>query len=234
MRETLTQKIQTDFDRIALLEQPTWNHNSHYHSFLLKQLPTHCTNILEIGCGTGTFSRLLAQRSNRVIAIDLSPKMIEVAKRQCECYANIDFQVADILQWEFPVDHFDAIASIATFHHLPLESLLPSLKTTLKLGGKLLVLDLLEHEIVRDSLSDVIAVPLSWIFQVFRNKRIRPTLEAVEAWREHGRTDKYLTQSQAQQIYTKVLTGAIVRKHLFWRYSVLWEKERITGNRETL
>ncbi|WP_264299902.1 hypothetical protein [Nostoc sp. MG11] len=98
------------------------------------------------------------------------------------------------------------------------------MKTTLKLGGKLIVLDLLEHEIVRDSLSDVIAVPLSWIFQVFRNRRIRPTLEAVEAWREHGRTDKYLTQSQAQQIYTEVLTEAIVRKHLLWRYSVVWEK----------
>jgi len=234
MKQTLTQKIQTDFDRIALLEQPTWNHNSHYHSFLLKQLPAHCANILEIGCGTGTFSRLLAQRSNRVFAIDLSPKMIEVAKRQCECYTNIDFQVADILQWEFPVEHFDAIASIATFHHLPLESLLPSLKATLKPGGKLVVLDLLEHEIVRDGLSDVIAVPLSWIFQLFRNKRIRPTLEAVEAWREHGRTDKFLTQSQAQQIYTKMLTGAIVRKHLFWRYSVVWEKDCIAGNLKTL
>ncbi len=69
---------------------------------------------------------------------------------------------------------------------------------------------------------------------VFRNKRIRPTLEAVEAWREHGRTDKYLTQSQAQQIYTKVLTEAIVRKHLFWCYSVVWEKEHIAGNRKTL
>jgi SAM-dependent methyltransferase len=234
MKETLTQKIQTDFDRIALLEQQTWNHNSHYHSFLLKQLPAHCANILEIGCGTGTFSRLLAQRSNRVIAIDLSPKMIEVAKRQCESYTNIDFQVADILQWEFPVEHFDAIASIATFHHLPLESLLPSLKTTLKPGGKLVVLDLVEHEIVRDSLSDVIAVPLSWIFQLLKNQRIKPTPEAAEAWREHGLTDKYLTKAQALQIYTKVLTGAVVRKHLFWRYSVVWQKEGIAGNLKTL
>lgn len=230
MRQTLTQKIQTDFDGIALLEQPTWNHNSHYHSFLLKQLPAQCANILEIGCGTGAFSRLLAQRSHRVKAIDLSPKMIEVAQCQCECYINIDFQVADILQWEFPVEHFDAIVSIATFHHLPLENLLPSLKAALKQGGKLIVLDLVEHEIVRDSLSDVIAVPLSWIFQMFKNRRIRPTREAAEIWREHGRTDKYLTQSQAQQIYPKVLTGAIVRKHLFWRYSVVWQKERIAGN----
>ncbi|MBD6616632.1 hypothetical protein FNW02_12510 [Komarekiella sp. 'clone 1'] len=69
---------------------------------------------------------------------------------------------------------------------------------------------------------------------MFRNRRIRPIQEAVEAWKEHGRTDKYLTQSQAQRIYTKILTEAIVRKHLFWRYSVVWEKQCIAGNQETL
>ncbi len=31
MSETLTQKIQKDFDRIALLEEAKWNHNNHYH-----------------------------------------------------------------------------------------------------------------------------------------------------------------------------------------------------------
>lgn len=224
MDEALTQKIRSDFDRIGLLEQPTWNHNSHYHNFLLKQLPSHCASILEIGCGTGTFSHLLAKRADRVIAIDLSPKMTEVAKQRSEGYANIDFQIADILKWEFPVEPFDAIVSIATFHHLPLESLLPSLKVALKPGGKLVILDLLESEGIQSIPSDAIAVPLSLIFRTLRNRKIRPTREAVEAWREHGRTDKYLTRSQAQQIYQRLLAGATVRTHLFWRYSVVWEK----------
>lgn len=224
MDETLTQKIQRDFDRIALLEQSTWDHNSHYHSFLLEQLPPHCVSILEIGCGTGMFSRFLAKRADRVMAIDLSPKMIEVAKQRSEGYVNIDFQVADILEWEFPVEQFDAIMSIATFHHLPLESLLSSLKVALKPGGKLVILDLLEHEGIQDIPLNAISVPLSWILRALRNRNIRPTMEAVEAWREHGRTDKYLTRSQAQQIYKRSLAGATVRTHLFWRYSVVWEK----------
>lgn len=224
MSETLTQKIQNDFDRIALLEQATWNHNSHYHKFLLKQLPPYCESVLEIGCGTGAFTRLLAGRSGRVVAIDLSPKMIEIAKLQSGDYTNINFKVADISKWEFPVAQFDAIASISTFHHLQLESLLPKLEVALKPGGKLIVLDLVEHEPVQDILSDVIAVPLHWIFSMLRNRRIRPKREAIEVWREHGRTDRYLTRSQAQKIYTNSLTGATVRKHLFWRYSVVWEK----------
>ena len=224
MREKLTQKIQNDFDRIALLEPAKWNHNNHYHDFLLKQLPFYCESVLEIGCGTGEFSRLLAERSGRVVAIDLSPKMIEIAKDQSGHLTNINFQVADISKWKFPVEQFDAIASITTFHHLQLESLLPRLKAALKPGGKLVALDLVEHELVQDILSDVIAVPLHWIFNIVINGRIRPKREAIEAWREHGKTDQYLTLSQAQKIYTSLLMGAAVRRHLFWRYSVVWEK----------
>ncbi|GAB1539124.1 class I SAM-dependent methyltransferase [Scytonema sp. NUACC21] len=224
MREALSQKIQNDFNCIALLEQPTWDHNNHYHTFLLKQLPSRCENVLEIGCGTGAFSRLLAQRFDRVLAIDLSPKMIEVAKSESEGHQNIDFQVADVLQWEFPIHRLDAIVSIATFHHVPVESLLPKLKSALRPGGKLIVLDLVENENLQDSLSDAIAVPVNWIFQVFKNQRIKPTPEQVKAWREHISTDKYLTYQQAKKLYTELLTGAKLRKHLLWRYSVVWEK----------
>ena len=70
MNESLIQKIQNDFDRIALHDQAGWDHNNHYHSFLLKQLPAHCKTILDIGCGTGEFSRLLASHAKRVVALD--------------------------------------------------------------------------------------------------------------------------------------------------------------------
>ncbi|WP_248277776.1 class I SAM-dependent methyltransferase [Brasilonema sp. UFV-L1] len=187
MNEELTQKIRNDFDRIALHEQVGWNHNNHYHHFLLQQLPSHCKNILEIGCGTGEFSRLLAKRADRVVAIDLSPNMIKVAKQHSKEFTNIDFQVADILKWEFPTQQFDAIASIATVHHLPVENLLPNLEAALKPGGSLLILDLLEHENLQDSLSDFIAVPLNWIFQILRNRHIKHSSEVAEAIREHLR-----------------------------------------------
>lgn len=74
MDEKLTQKIRDDFDRIALLDRPGWNHNNRYHNFLLARLPLHCESILDIGCGSGEFSRLLAKRCDRVVAIDLSPQ----------------------------------------------------------------------------------------------------------------------------------------------------------------
>jgi len=224
MNENLTQKIRNDFDRIALHDQQGWDHNNHYHRFLLKQLPDRCETVLDVGCGTGEFSRLLAERANRVVAMDLSSNMIEVAKQRSRQYLNIDFQVADVLQWKFSAEQFDAITSIATAHHLPIENLLPNLKAALKPGGRLVILDLLEHENVPDMLSDFVAVPLNWLLQILRNKHIQQSPQAAEAMKDHLRTDKYLTLSQAQRIYASSLGRVKVRKHLFWRYSAVWQK----------
>ncbi|MDF5736650.1 MULTISPECIES: hypothetical protein [unclassified Nostoc] len=77
-------------------------------------------------------------------------------------------------------------------------------------------------------MSDFLAVPLNWIFQTFKNRHIKRSPEAAIAMKEHLRTDKYLTLSQAQRIYTKSLKGAMVRKHLFWRYSAVWQKSSVT------
>lgn len=224
MNDNLTQKIRNDFDRIALHDQEGWDHNNHYHRFLLNQLPVQCNTALDIGCGTGEFSRLLAQRVKRVMAIDLSPNMIEVAKQRSGEFPTIDFQVADVMKWELPAEQFDVIVSIATLHHLPVERLLPKLKAALKPGGRLVILDLLDHENLRDQLSDVVAVPLNWLFQMLKNRHIQPSPEAAAAMREHLRTDQYLTFSQARQIYSSVFHEAKVRKHLFWRYSTVWQK----------
>ncbi|MBE9052573.1 methyltransferase domain-containing protein [Nostocales cyanobacterium LEGE 11386] len=229
MNESLTQKIRNDFDQIALHDQEGWNHNNHYHPFLLKQLPNKCKTVLDIGCGTGEFARRLAQCADQVIAIDLSPNMIEVAKQRSAQYTNINFQVADVLQWEFPVEQFDAIASIATVHHLSLEKLLPHLKAALKPGGKLIILDLLEPENRQDVFSDFVAIPLNWLLQMSKNRHIQSTPAAAAAMKEHLLTDRYLTLSQARKIYTNSLGKVQVRKHLFWRYSVVWERSVVAS-----
>jgi SAM-dependent methyltransferase len=46
----------------------------------LKHLPERLSETLDVGCGTGTSARMLAERSEHVIAVDLSPRMVEVAR----------------------------------------------------------------------------------------------------------------------------------------------------------
>lgn len=218
------EKVAEDFNSIAPFETEKWNRNNYYHDFLLKNLPRNCQHILEIGCGIGTFSRLLATRSNRVTAIDLSPKMIEIAKTLSKSHTNIDYQVADVLEANFPDEQFDAIVSIATFHHLPLDEVLPKLKKALKTGGKLLILDVSRMESVQDFFVGAVGFPLSLLLKAFHNGFAGPTREERKAWENHAKTDRFLSFSEAKQTYLSYFEKAIVQRQLFFRYSVIWEK----------
>ncbi len=216
--------IQTDFDRLALLSRDSWDHNSHYGDFLLKHIPQNCESALEIGCGTGAFARLMAKRAGRVLALDLSPQMIQIARERSQEYANIDFRVANVLEWKFPAGQFNCVASIATLHHLPMEEMLTKMKSALKANGTLLVLDLFQGEGLPDVLRSALAVLVSPILKLLKTGRVRPSRAEREAWAEHGQRDVYLTLSQVRKICADVLPGAQVRKHLLWRYSIIWKK----------
>src|SRR5258707_14693773 len=53
--------------------------------------------VLDAGCGTGRYSRELARRGYIVHGVDLSPKLIEVAKGAIGDRTGVSFAVADIL-----------------------------------------------------------------------------------------------------------------------------------------
>ncbi len=214
--------VQGDFDRIALLSQEGWDHSRQYHRFLLKHVPMRCEAALDVGCGTGAFSRLLAERSERVIALDLSPRMVEIAKERSKPYSNIDFRVADVTKWEFPAGEFDCVISIATLHHLPAEEMLLKMKAALKTGGTLAILDLYESAGLKDALTEVLAVPVSFVLRVAKTGRLGEPSEVRKAWAEHGRNDTYPTLVRVRQVCERVLPGAQVRRHLLWRYSIIW------------
>jgi ubiquinone/menaquinone biosynthesis C-methylase UbiE len=218
-------KVQLDFDRIGELSQDRWSHNSHYHPFLLQHLSSSSdSDALDIGCGTGTFSRLLAQRFRRVLALDLSPRMIEIAKERSGQYPNIDFQVADAETCPLPADHFGCIASIATLHHLPFETMLEKMKSALKANGTLLILDLYKAESVGELATSLLAMPVSITLRLINNRQIRQSAQLRAAWAEHGRTDHYLTMTQVRQACANILPEARVKRHLLWRYSIVWKK----------
>jgi SAM-dependent methyltransferase len=222
---TDTATIQVDFDRIALLSGEGWDHNSHYHGFLLAHVPSRCTEALDIGCGTGAFTRLLAERADHVLGLDLSPQMIRLARERSRQHPNIDFQVADVTAWTFPRAHFDCIASVATCHHLPLEETLIEARDALKVGGTLLILDLYQQRGLTDLFVSALAVPVHLALRLIKTGRLRRSTEAREAWAQHGLHEAYLSLSRIRQVCTRVPPGARVRRHLLWRYSIVWKKE---------
>lgn len=220
----LSDIIQADFDRLAERSDDTWNHNSHYHSFLLRHVPTPCAQALDIGCGTGHFTRLLAGRADHVLGIDLSPDMIRVASERSAFLSNVRYQVADVMSYDLPAETFDCIVSMATLHHLPLETILVKMKTALKVGGTLLVLDLFQAEGYADMFSSLLAVPTSLMLRLVKCQRLRESRETHAAWAAHSQHDSYLTLRDIRRVCASVLPGSSVKKHLLWRYSIIWHK----------
>jgi SAM-dependent methyltransferase len=216
--------IQQDFDRIALVSEDGAAHNDHYHNLLLRHLPSDCRNVLEIGCGMGGFARRLAAHSERVLALDLSPEMIRIAREHSVQFPNIEFELADVFDRPLPVESFDCIASIATLHHLPYAEILLKMKAALRPGGVLLVLDLFEPAGLSDSLLNLLAIPVSVSLRLIHQGRLLPRREVRAAWAAHERHDIYPTMRQVDALCEEILPGAKIKQRLLWRYSIVWQK----------
>jgi len=217
--------IEKDFDRLALLDDNGWTHNNHYHGFLLRHVPANCSSALEVGCGSGAFSRRLAGCARQVVALDFSAEMIRVARARSEQFKNLEYRCADVMAVDLPRESFDCVATIATLHHLPLRETLCKLKDSVKPGGLLLVIDLFEPAGFRDQLLNVAAIGISGSLRLVHNKRLKPPKEVRAAWEAHGKTDSYPRMQELRTLCAAILPGAQIRQHLLWRYSIVWQKQ---------
>jgi len=216
--------IKNDFDRIAMLAGGKWDHNRHYHNYLLKHIPARCEHALEIGCGAGEFTRILAGRSERVIALDVSPKMIEVARRASAQFPNIEYILVDATQWNFPCGHFDCVASIATMHHLPFEDILTKMRDSLKPGGVMVILDLFQPKGFYGLLKSALAALANFVLRLIYTGKLFDPRDARMAWREHKKHEKIMTLTDIRKICASILSTAKIKERLLWRYSIIWKK----------
>lgn len=94
--------------------------------------------ILEIGCSEGDFTkRLLATtRGVKITAIDISPKLIELAKKKISS-DNVRFEVGNISSLDYKDESFNAVVGNAVLHHLNLDKGLPEIKRVTKRGGRI-------------------------------------------------------------------------------------------------
>ena len=100
--------------------------------------------ILELGCGPGDVSNQLAKFADRVVGIDFSEKMINVAKSR---FADIEFQTADAEQQPFSDNSFDVVVSNYTAHHFARpQQVFEEAKRVLKPNGRVVVVMPIQRE----------------------------------------------------------------------------------------
>ena len=97
-------------------------------------------NAVELGCGTGYFTKAIAQRARHVVATDVSDEMLAVAEMQLANYRNVTVQKADCAHTSFRAESFDSVVMVNLLHILaePLGCLLESHRI-LRRGGRLIV-----------------------------------------------------------------------------------------------
>ncbi len=62
--------------------------------------------VIDLGCGSGTFTALLAQAGYDCVGLDISAKLLEVGRRK---HPHIEFVAGDIEHLPFPPASFDGV-----------------------------------------------------------------------------------------------------------------------------
>ncbi len=90
--------------------------------------------VLEIGCGTGNFTERFAEYGPQILAVDISPDLLDKARKRSFLKKNVTF-----LQKRFEdcdvEGPFDAVIGSSILHHLLIDESLSKIYSLLKPGG---------------------------------------------------------------------------------------------------
>jgi 2-polyprenyl-3-methyl-5-hydroxy-6-metoxy-1,4-benzoquinol methylase len=113
------------------------------------------TKLLEFGCGTGSTAIVHAPNVDTLLAVDISPKMLAIAKSKAAeaGVTNITFETSSIDEFSRPKGSFDVILGMSILHLLAdKEAVLKNVFDMLKPGGVFI--------------SSTVCVPKKWYLQL--------------------------------------------------------------------
>jgi ubiquinone/menaquinone biosynthesis C-methylase UbiE len=143
MIETIVRK---QYDQLAAVYDLRWkSYIANTLSFLKTWAEISPTDtILDVACGTGEFESLMLAEysSQQIVGVDISDKMLAIAKQKCSAYPQVSFQIASASNLPFYSNSFDVIVSANSFHYFddPLAAL-KEMRRVLKRDGKVIILD---------------------------------------------------------------------------------------------
>ena len=194
-----------------------WDHNAHYHRWVLRQVPAGTARAFDAGCGDGALARRLAVRVPEVYALDVSPVMIERARSLSTATTNIHWLTGDVLDHH---GHYDLVTAVSSLHHLPLRPAVERLADLVRPGGRLLVVGLYVSR-GTDYLVDLAAVPAGLMVGAYLAVRGR-------AGKPHDHLmpvrDPEDTLDDVRRVAAQLLPGAVIRRRLFFRFTLQWTK----------
>jgi SAM-dependent methyltransferase len=207
------------FDPIArLYEQYAEINDEVYRPYLERVLPDHAGRGVDLGCGSGRFTGLLARRCEHVLAVDISPAEIAIARAK-RGYRNVEYRVASLLDVS---ERFDLVLSVNTLFHLFREHeagpVLRHVRSLVAPGGWAVIVDVVSPG----------ARPLLWhrwwgLQDALRTLARRRSLDDARTvfrlrqhpvWMTHARLNKPFERTEFVRRYTALFPGARFTDHL--------------------
>ncbi len=140
-------------------------------------------DVLDIGCGNGSFLRELSSQFERGVGVDASAQMIEQARLHP---SQLKFEKIDGPVLPFPDNSFDVVTSVLSFRYLDWDPLLIEILRVLKPGGHFLVVDMVAEPLrIKDLFYFAISRLQMWLVHL-QNAEFRKNLKKMvnhPAWK---------------------------------------------------
>ncbi|WP_030197607.1 bifunctional 2-polyprenyl-6-hydroxyphenol methylase/3-demethylubiquinol 3-O-methyltransferase UbiG [Streptomyces sp. NRRL S-87] len=212
-----------------------WDHNARFHPWILRRLPRRCGRALDVGCGSGDLVRALAARADTVDGIDADPRIVararefgaaESGSREAKApragareAGKVSYRVGDVLAEGAVQGPYDVVTCVAVLHHLPFEEALVRFRELLAPGGTLVVVGLAREAGPVDQVLGLASIPVNLAMAWLKNKgRTAPRPVAMTAPTKPAG----MTYAETAGAARRLLPGARLRRHLLWRYSLVW------------
>jgi 2-polyprenyl-3-methyl-5-hydroxy-6-metoxy-1,4-benzoquinol methylase len=190
-----------------------WNHNIHYHPVLLGAVAPGASRVLDVGCGDGLLTRRLRSGDRHVVGLDAHAAVHPHARGHAGA-GDVGYVLGDVLAHPFVPASFDAVLAVASLHHVGTARGLRAMRELVRPGGTLAVVGLARIGSPADVAADVAAVFATRWLRARRGYRrqVARTCEPDE------------TYAAVRRVVGEVLPGARFRRHVLWRYSVIWRR----------
>ena len=196
-----------------------WNHNIAYFPFIEAVAASRPRrSALDVGTGDGMLAARLAASIPLVVGLDLHEEQVANAAAHYGASTGLRFVAGDVITASLPDSPFDFVVCSATLHHLELSAGLSRLAELTAPGGTLVIVGLARND-----------SPYDWVLSGLSILPVR-IARAGRGWHEHGapKRDPQDNWAQVRDAVARTLPGALFRRRLYWRYSVVWEKPRET------
>lgn len=206
-----------------------WNHNDHFHAWILRGLPEAPALVLDVGCGRGDLVAALTTRAALVEGIDPDAAMAYATATRFQGQPQALIARRSLTEHAADPDlaaQYDAITMVASLHHMDVTTALTEARALLRPGGRLLIVTLTRPETLLDHAWDVLSALVNPLIGLVKHPRpVRPTDRQSEpAPATAPAQDPQLTIDALRQAAAELLPGARIRRRQGFRVTLSWRQ----------